>query len=298
MGGNTTYIGTNNIAEYLAMIHLAALLAARGDSTTPIYTDSKNTLAWLRRGGSRTTLTRRPDTAATLDLLARADAWLAANGPIRNPILKWPHRAVGRNPRRLRPQEQIDSPTNYYDIVMKRTRQLSILRNDPWLEPLRTGHRGPSCRRRAQARPPYGRQRLARRLRQRTPIFRPSPLRRRQLGVPRMGAQRHGHTLSGRFLELETHTAVRAQTPRRRSVGRMGRAFLPRRHTRRPALQDARGVARRRRRTHTGLRHARNPRPPRPTSSPRRSTSPQAFPLDRQGLRSPIPSPCSSTSAT
>ena len=98
VGGNTTYIGTNNIAEYLAMIHLAALLAARGDSTTPIYTDSKNTLAWLRRGGSRTTLARRPDTTATLDLLARADAWLAANGPIRNPILKWPTELWGEIP--------------------------------------------------------------------------------------------------------------------------------------------------------------------------------------------------------
>lgn len=89
VGNKTPLKGTNNIAEYLAMIHLAALLQRNGDSTTPIYTDSKNTLSWLRRGSSHTTLKRTPETAATLDILARADAWLAANGPIKNPILKW-----------------------------------------------------------------------------------------------------------------------------------------------------------------------------------------------------------------
>lgn len=89
VGDRTPLTGTNNIAEYLAIIHLAALLRKNGDSTTPIYTDSRNTLAWLRRGASKTTLQRTPATAAALDLLARADAWLAANGPIKNPILKW-----------------------------------------------------------------------------------------------------------------------------------------------------------------------------------------------------------------
>lgn len=90
--------GTNNIAEFLAMIHLAALLQKNGDTTTPIYTDSKNTLAWLRRGQSHTSLQRTPQTAETLDLLARADAWLAANGPIKNPILKWPTELWGEIP--------------------------------------------------------------------------------------------------------------------------------------------------------------------------------------------------------
>ncbi len=89
IGSRGNLIGTNNIAEYVGMIHLAAMLAAKGDFTTPIYTDSRNTFAWLRRGHSKTTLERNRRTAPALDLLARADAWLAANGPIRNPILKW-----------------------------------------------------------------------------------------------------------------------------------------------------------------------------------------------------------------
>ncbi len=98
VGAAGDYIGTNNIAEYLAIIHVAALLKKRGDFVTPIYTDSKNTLAWLRRGGSKTTLARTPATAHTLDVLARADAWLAANGPIRNPILKWQTELWGEIP--------------------------------------------------------------------------------------------------------------------------------------------------------------------------------------------------------
>lgn len=88
IGDKAPLWGTNNIAEFLALIHIAALLKKNGDTTTPIYTDSKNALAWLRRGASRTTLAREPRTEATLELLRRADAWLAAN-KIANPILKW-----------------------------------------------------------------------------------------------------------------------------------------------------------------------------------------------------------------
>lgn len=98
IGDKTELTGTNNIAEYLGMIHLAALLARSGDFTTPIYTDSRNTLAWLRRGHSKTTLASTPETAKTLELLARADAWLAANGPIRNPVIKWPTEEWGEIP--------------------------------------------------------------------------------------------------------------------------------------------------------------------------------------------------------
>lgn len=98
VGDKTKLTGTNNIAEYLAIIHLAALLAKAGDTTTPIYTDSRNTLAWLRRGHSKTTLASTPATAPTLALLARADAWLSTNGPIKNPILKWPTAEWGEIP--------------------------------------------------------------------------------------------------------------------------------------------------------------------------------------------------------
>lgn len=97
-GASTPLTGTNNIAEYLAMIHVAALLEKDGDTTTPIYTDSRNTLAWLRKGRSNTTLARTPDTEKTIELLRRADSWLAAHGPIPNPILKWKTEEWGEIP--------------------------------------------------------------------------------------------------------------------------------------------------------------------------------------------------------
>lgn len=88
VGATTPLTGTNNIAEYLALIHVAALLKKAGDNTTPIYTDSRTALAWLRRGTSASKLERTPATEATLELLRRADAWLKQN-KIVNPVLKW-----------------------------------------------------------------------------------------------------------------------------------------------------------------------------------------------------------------
>lgn len=80
---------TNNIGEYLAIIHAAALLKQRGDFTTPIYSDSRTALAWIRAGHHRSKIVPNAGNARACDLLRRADAWLAANGPIRNPLLKW-----------------------------------------------------------------------------------------------------------------------------------------------------------------------------------------------------------------
>lgn len=80
---------TNNIGEYLAIIHAAALLKQRGDFTTPIYSDSRTALAWIRTGHHRSKIVPNAGNARACDLLRRADAWLAANGPIRNPLLKW-----------------------------------------------------------------------------------------------------------------------------------------------------------------------------------------------------------------
>lgn len=80
--------GTNNIGEYLALIHAAALFAKRGDHSTPIYSDSRTALAWLRRGHSNTTVKPTAENAGVIDLLRRADNWLAHNRVV-NPVLKW-----------------------------------------------------------------------------------------------------------------------------------------------------------------------------------------------------------------
>lgn len=89
--------GTNNIGEYLALIHALALLKKAGDSTTPIYSDSRIALKWLRQRHSNSKLVPTADNARVFELLARADRWLATNTPL-NPVLKWDTERWGEVP--------------------------------------------------------------------------------------------------------------------------------------------------------------------------------------------------------
>lgn len=79
--------GSNNIAEYLALVHALALLGQQGDGTTPIYSDSRSALSWIRRRGHRSTL-QIPADCKVAQLLKRADTWLATH-TWTNPVLKW-----------------------------------------------------------------------------------------------------------------------------------------------------------------------------------------------------------------
>lgn len=80
--------GTNNVAEYLALVHALALLFKQNDSTTPIYTDSATAVAWVRNRGCRTQLTPTERNRKIFEMLARANLWLRSHSP-RNPILRW-----------------------------------------------------------------------------------------------------------------------------------------------------------------------------------------------------------------
>lgn len=89
--------GTNNIAEYLAIVHVLALMkqwATREPSmadtylTMRIYSDSKTAQSWVRKRqcGSKLQLTEQ--NKDLFRIIQRADNWLAVN-TYRNPILKW-----------------------------------------------------------------------------------------------------------------------------------------------------------------------------------------------------------------
>lgn len=80
--------GTNNIAEYLALVHVLALLDKAGDHTTPIYSDSRIAQGWIRKGVCNTKIEWKPYNEQLRNILERANAWLATH-PVRNPILKW-----------------------------------------------------------------------------------------------------------------------------------------------------------------------------------------------------------------
>lgn len=80
--------GTNNVAEYLAIIHGLAYLFQRNDTTTAIYTDSATAVAWVRNRGCRTQLKPTEANAKVFNLIARANVWIRSH-TTPNPILRW-----------------------------------------------------------------------------------------------------------------------------------------------------------------------------------------------------------------
>ena len=89
--------GTNNIGEFLAIVHALALCAKTGQTQLPIYSDSRNAIAWVKQRHCRTKLAPTAANAPIFDLIRRAEAWLHAH-TYTNPILKWETEAWGENP--------------------------------------------------------------------------------------------------------------------------------------------------------------------------------------------------------
>ncbi len=80
-------LGTNNIGEFLAIVHALALCQRQGKKT-PIYTDSRIAMGWVRRKECKTQLRRTPKTAYLYELIERAETWLREN-TYQNKVLKW-----------------------------------------------------------------------------------------------------------------------------------------------------------------------------------------------------------------
>ena len=80
--------GTNNIGEFLALVHGLALLKQKGLDTMPIYSDSVNAQLWVRKHQCKTTLARNEKTETLYQMIERAEAWLK-NNTYRTPVIKW-----------------------------------------------------------------------------------------------------------------------------------------------------------------------------------------------------------------
>ncbi len=80
--------GTNNIGEFLAIVHALALLKREG-ATRTVYSDSRNALLWVKGGKCKTRLPHTPRTAELYDLIGRAERWLANNDWSDIPLHKW-----------------------------------------------------------------------------------------------------------------------------------------------------------------------------------------------------------------
>ncbi len=90
-------LGTNNIGEFLGIIHGLAYCKAKDLATLPIYTDSRIAMGWVAKGRCKTTLPRGPKTDKLYELIDRGETWLAQN-KWRNPILKWETKVWGEIP--------------------------------------------------------------------------------------------------------------------------------------------------------------------------------------------------------
>lgn len=88
--------GTNNIGEFLALVHGLALLKKQ-NSNIPIYSDSRNAILWVRQKQCKTRLQRTEVNAPIFNLIARAEAWLR-NNTYTNRIIKWDTEAWGEIP--------------------------------------------------------------------------------------------------------------------------------------------------------------------------------------------------------
>jgi len=79
--------GTNNIGEFLALVHGLAFLKQK-NSSLPIYTDSITALAWVKAKKTKTKLEKSETNTVLFDLLSRAETWLQQN-QYTTEILKW-----------------------------------------------------------------------------------------------------------------------------------------------------------------------------------------------------------------
>ena len=79
--------GTNNIGEFLAIVHALALMEREGIRKT-IYSDSYNAILWVSKKKCKTTLARDEQTARLFDITTRAEFWLRTHN-IQVPIVKW-----------------------------------------------------------------------------------------------------------------------------------------------------------------------------------------------------------------
>lgn len=80
-------MGTNNIGEFLALVHGLAYLKKHGLNQV-IYSDSVNAIGWVRQKKCKSKLVRDERTEALWQLVERAEAWLN-NNTYTTEIRKW-----------------------------------------------------------------------------------------------------------------------------------------------------------------------------------------------------------------
>ena len=88
--------GTNNVGEFLALVHALADCKRKGKNT-PIYSDSKIAMGWVTRKKANTKLEQVPANAKLFELIRRAELWLR-NNTYDNKVMKWNTKEWGEIP--------------------------------------------------------------------------------------------------------------------------------------------------------------------------------------------------------
>lgn len=89
--------GSNNMGEFLAIVHALAWLERIGRPDITIYSDSRTAMTWVRNRKAKTTIAPTPQNARIRELVARAEAWLQSHTP-QNPVIKWDTERWGEIP--------------------------------------------------------------------------------------------------------------------------------------------------------------------------------------------------------
>ena len=79
--------GTNNLGEFLAIVH-ALVLLRKQQKSIPIYSDSRSALSWVKNKTVRSKLPRNETTEAVWALVDRALSWLEQHD-YPNELIKW-----------------------------------------------------------------------------------------------------------------------------------------------------------------------------------------------------------------
>lgn len=79
---------TNNIGEFLAIVHGLALIKKQGLQNIIIYSDSVTAQGWIKKKKCNTKLISTPNNQKVFERIAAAEKWLAEN-EYTTPIHKW-----------------------------------------------------------------------------------------------------------------------------------------------------------------------------------------------------------------
>ena len=88
---------TNNIGEFLAIVHALALYKKNGEELKIIYSDSLNAISWVKQKKCKTKYEKTDTNEKVFDLIERAVIWLQ-NNHYDTKILKWNTGAWGQIP--------------------------------------------------------------------------------------------------------------------------------------------------------------------------------------------------------